>query len=249
MSNHKAYLDLIYAESNQEEINIFFHGYTAIRSQKQYDTLVYHILKSKPRGRVYLFAWKSGNFTVPVLSNAVKVINWLLKMRRIHPLWFLVDVVYQISHFKRFEKRAEQYGDEFKRHLASVPYAKGFPINFIAHSLGARLTFYALAHNDWSKYHIQDVIWLGSAADVESPDWPAFFDSIGGHLYNLWSEKDIALEFTPDFRSRAGLQKLPLASAKLRNKETALAHKQYWLKLYELLPQYWDNYIPGWLDD
>ena len=107
MAKHKAKLDLIF-EGPEKQINIFFHGYTAIRSQKQYDSLIANILSAKPAGKVYLFAWRSGNFKVHALTKITTTLGRLSKIKRLNPIWLAIDVAYMIAHFKYFEKRAEK---------------------------------------------------------------------------------------------------------------------------------------------
>jgi len=110
----------------------------------------------------------------------------------------------------------------------------------------AARAFYALAHDDWQKYNIRDVVFLGGAADVDSDGWEPFVNSYGGFLYNVYSKKDKVLLASPDFRARVGRNRIEFDSFKIINRHySSFNHTDYWQRLDYILPRLWKDYRTG----
>ena len=244
MLKHKAKLKLLSA-GDGEEITIFVHGYNS-SSQKLYDNLIYCILSANLSGRVYLYAWKSGNFNVPASSTIAKVLYYLVKSRKVNPYHLLADVVIHAAHFKWFESRARKYGEEFSRHIEPLRTRFGYRINLIGHSLGALLIYSMLtAPRNWRGFNISDVIMMGGAVDASAGDWDKVLESISGRLYNVWSRKDRTLLATPDFSGKIGRNSIPYKSRRITNRAyPSFQHNDYWPNLEYIFTRLWRNYRP-----
>ncbi len=103
-------------------------------------------------------------------------------------------------------------------------------MTWVGHSLGARLIHYALEHYDWTPYHLQNVVMMGSAASATDDDWPRCADKVSGKLVNAWSKVDGYLSAKP-LDKPAGLNPLPFRHPKIRNVHTGLWHTNYWPSL------------------
>jgi len=132
MAKHEAKLVKIY-HGPEKEINIFIHGFRAINSLDGFYKLTRRILLAKPRGRVYLLFWKSGEWSVPQVIGAIVTL-----------------FSYEVAEYKHFQHQAELIGKNIKQHIGKIPDAKNIKLNFIGHSLGVRVICYALAFNQWS---------------------------------------------------------------------------------------------------
>jgi hypothetical protein len=249
VAKHKASLRLIHS-GKEKQINIFIHGYSAIKNQHEYDSLVYNILRNKPVGKIYLYAWVAGNYYLPLISSLDKKLKYLLMVLQ-NCILFNVQGInlraqFQIGDFRYFESRAQVYGKEFKRHIAHIKGVFKYPINFIAHSLGTMIVFNALTHNDWEKYHINDVIFLGGTVDVNSDKWEQLLTNIEGYLYNGYSKKDKILLLVPDLKKRIGRNRIEYKSQQLVNRcYPSFKHEDYLLRLDYILPNLWKGYTKG----
>lgn len=235
---------------NAKEINIFFHGFCAVKSKNELDLLILHILSAKPRGRVYLFYWKSGDWKVSGWLTALKSAHRVYKIAKaVTPIGVaggLLDAIalnagLAIFNFKRMETRSEDIGKNIKRHISHIPFAKELPINLIGHSLGARLIQTALATNDFSEYNIKDCVMLGSAADSDT-DWSSCIMEIKGKIFNAYSKKDNILKITPDIRTRAGTKAITGHKRVSNLHFQGYGHVDYWPRLEYVLEQIWPNF-------
>lgn len=217
----------------EKEINIFIHGYLAVKNQESFDDLCQKIIAAKPRGKVYLFYWKSGTLTF----------KWLRTTS--HRVGSVAD---WIPHFTKYRQRAEQLGSRFDSYLKSIPNSKKYPINLIGHSLGARLIHYALANSNLEKYNIKDCIFMGGAADAGDNDWDDCVRKISGKFYNFWSSKDGILKYLP--KSQIGSVGISYASSsRIINREyPSFRHTDYWDNLEYLLTRGWRNFKQSKID-
>lgn len=242
MDKKKAWLDLIF-EGPENQINIFFHGYTSISSQKKYDSLVYKILSAKPPGKVYLFGWRSGSIIIHKFTHLAKLLRFL-RLFKINPVWLVADAIHHIAHFKYYKSKAEKNGRRLMQRVYHL--SRKYPnhkINLIGHSLGARIIFYALAFSDWKKYNIQDVILLAAVVDRDSEHWEHLLQNVKGIVYNAYSRIDGTLIIAPTFELLAGAEKISFKSKKIVNREyPSFVHKSYWKKIDYLLPRLWKGY-------
>lgn len=226
---------------SEKQINIFIHGYGAVRTQEEFDELAGAILSAQPAGRVYLMFWKSGSWALPAwtlaVARGVRAVN-----RASVVVATATEVVLRTAHFKLFESKAERLGERFLMHLSKIPHARDYPINLIGHSLGARVIHYALATNDWSNYRVRDVILLGGAADAQDEDWPECAKKIKGKIYNAWSPFDGWLFIKPDLRRAVGRHGILWSHPKIVNRRYELGHTQYWDNLEYLLSRLWPRF-------
>lgn len=177
MAKQEARLTKIY-EGPEKEINIFIHGFRAINSAGDFYTLARRILAVKPRGRVYILFWKSGEWSIPGVLGA-----------------FLTLFTSEVAETKHFRKASEMVGRRIKQNIGKIPDAKNMKMNLIGHSFGTRVISYALSCNDWSDYRIRHCILLGGEADNDAKLWLKCIRQISGSIYNIYSTSDNALKY------------------------------------------------------
>ncbi|MBD3609650.1 MAG: DUF726 domain-containing protein [Gammaproteobacteria bacterium] len=233
---------------DENEVNIFVHGYRAISNAEEMKGLATQIMKIKPRGWVYLFHWGSGQWQFKSdidYSKKVRLTLRTLARGIILPYVAPFKGLWTVLDFKRKERSAEELGKRLKRHISRIPEAKSCKINLIGHSLGARVIHHAL-QGDWSEYRINDVILLGGAADAECESWDACLKQIKGKVYNAYSRKDKVLSMTPDKRKRIGREPLLKGHKKVVNREyPSFGHTDYWKRLDYIVPRLWDKFKPS----
>jgi hypothetical protein len=250
----KAKLALLYP-GPEEEINIFIHGYSAISNSKEFDKLAFNIIRAKPIGKVWLLYWKSGNWKEHWAATLPNIIFRLSRFAKIiNPYAIAGEALFfvgaKIAHYKLYEKRAENLGTQLKRYICRIPKVKEHKINFIGHSLGARIIHHALSKNSWSDYQIHDCIFLGGDTEANANDWNKCAKEIKGKFYNAYSKKDMVLMIKPSFKRKAiGRYPITLTSTKVINRQYSFGHTRYWPRLYYILPQLWSNYQSSKIDD
>jgi len=219
MAKHEAKLTKIY-HGPEKEINIFIHGFRSVSSLQGLYRLAYRILSARPRGRVYLLFWKSGEWSVPQTIGAI-----------------LTLFSYEIAEFKHSQQQAELVGKNIKQHIGKIPDAKNVKINFIGHSLGVRVICYALAYNQWSDYRIRNCILLGGEAENDPKLWLKCAQQIKGKIYNVYSRNDEFLKLLP--KERVGTHPIRLKHSlqkKIVNRNyPTFKHTDYWKKLKYIL--------------
>lgn len=152
----------------------------------------------------------------------------------------------EIASFSYFERQSEKLGRKLKLYLDSIPGIKTMPVNLIGHSFGARVIHFGLSHEDLHGYLVKDVIMLGGAADLNSDTWERCLTQMDGTLYNAYSKRDLALQFTPDLRKRVGRHPLQLDSDRVVNRHyRSFGHTDYWPKLGYLLGRLWTGFEPS----
>lgn len=127
------------------------------------------------------------------------------------------------------QQLAAQLGQTLLRHVRGVSGAREWPMNLIGHSLGARLIHYALEHYDWTPYHLENVVLMGSAATGDDDDWTRCADKVSGRLVHAWSAHDKIIK--APWAGKAGSDRLPVRHSKIRNLNTGLGHMDYWPSL------------------
>ena len=222
MARHEAKLTKIY-QGPEKEINILIHGFRSISSLDGFYKLARQILAAKPRGRVYLLFWKSGKWSIPGVVGAIVIL-----------------FSSEVAQFKHYQYQAEMVGKYIKRHIGKIPDAKNFKINFIGHSLGARIICYALAYNDWSEYRIRNCILLGGEAENDPKLWLKCAQQVKGKIYNIYSKNDTEMKLlaveqrvgTSPIRINHPLQK------KIENRDYyTFGHHDYWHNLNYIFKQ------------
>lgn len=240
-----AKLELIYA-GQEKENNIFIHGYNAISSRGQFDALVLKILKARPRGRVYLLYWKSGNWNQsPIVALAARVAktgaNIARKGKAINPIGLAIDlgtmVVFEAGKYVFFERAADKLGGRLSRHLAPLVRAFPYPVNLIGHSLGARVVQNYLAEGCDGGVKVKDAVLLGGAAKRDSDEWYQCSRQVSGKVYNIHSPNDLILKIPPG--KRVGQGRVDVSGQKFKNVRFPVGHLQYWDCLPEILEQVW----------
>ena len=236
-------------------VTIFIHGYRALHSRSQFDTLATEILSARPPGRLFLLYWKSGDWKAPVMTHALlalgrTALRVLKRGRLLSPVALLTDAAIftagEIARFSYYENRAERLGRALRSHIEAALPGPGVPLNLIGHSFGARVIHYALAHEDWSGLLLNDCVFLAGAADLLSDNWAHCLDQLHGRLYNAYSPKDLALKMTPDLRKRVGRYPIPTAHPRLVNRcYPSFQHKDYWPHLGVIFKQLWSGYQPS----
>ncbi len=250
----KAKLTLLYP-GPEEEINVFIHGYSAVSNSKEFDKIAFNIIRAKPIGKVWLLYWKSGDWKVHWVATLPRIIYRLVRFSKIiNPYAIAGDaLIYAgtaIVHYKLYEKRAEKLGTQLKRYICRIPKVKEHKINFIGHSLGARIIHHALSKNSWSDYQIHDCIFLGGDTEANANDWNKCAKEIKGKFYNAYSKKDMVLMIKPSFKRKTiGRYPITLTSTKVINRQYSFGHTSYWPRLYYILPQLWSNYQSSKIDD
>ncbi len=246
-----AELTLIFP-GQEEEINIFIHGYSAVSSQSKFERLAHLILSARPPGLTYLLYWRSGSWKLPAWTQTVFTISRtayrvIRAGEMFSPVFLLADAamltVAEMLSYRYYERRAETLGKNLRQHVAKIPEALDYPINLIGHSLGARVIYYALFLDEWWEYDIKDCILLGGAADVEG-DWETCLTRISGGIYNAYSKWDLALKITPDMRKRVGRHPIQ-SSPRMINRQYTLQHTDYWSRLDDILPNLWEGFRPS----
>jgi pimeloyl-ACP methyl ester carboxylesterase len=248
--SQQAELSLLF-EGPEDEINVFIHGYGAVSNPEQLERLSYHILSARPRGKVYLLYWKSGNwrkpFAAPLVTASLRVFR-ISKM--FHPAALAADLAVilgvQSYEFKRNERRSEELGRALPELLAGIPGADKLKLNLIGHSLGGRVIQYALEHHDWTEFRIENCLLMASAGDRDDYAWMTQVNKLGGKLYNAYSRNDYILKISPDLRSRAGRHPIPVAHENIINHDfSPFKHTDYWPNLARVLDTIWVQYTPS----
>ena len=230
-------LDLLH-HGPEKQINIFIPGFRALRNQEAYLRVCSRILASKPPGLVYLYHWQSTGRKLPPIASLIRL---LAKKGRITPFSVLLfaaeTTASRVYQFKTAESAAKGAGKMLLRHLCRIPKSRKYKINLIGHSLGTCVIQHSLLHSDWSKYKIQDCLFLGGAAYLKS-DWERTISYVRGKLVNAYSENDEILKITPDFYKRVGSAPIFLRTKQIVNRHyKSFGHFDYLEKLPYILPR------------
>ncbi len=235
-----AKLKLIY-DDGFPEINVFIHGYRAIGSQSEYETLCTQIAMSGIKGKIYILFWKSGSWKFSKIQ-ALALLRHLKDLRHIKNInpWAIAGEVgifaaTEIYHFKRMQSRAENLGMNLKTRLMRISKRYDMPINLIGHSLGARAIHYALAYNDLSNLYIKDCYFLGGAASATDQDWEECYDKTHGRFFCGYSKSDKVISLLGEsvtFDSLIGRHGIPWEDQDVVNIEfKGFGHSCYWNNL------------------
>jgi len=247
-----AKLTRVINSDKDDRINIFIHGYKSAPSSEQVKQLKNLIREIQPSGSTYLLLWQSGSW---LLTAMVPAIRWWQRLtgpaKIFNPMSLVIDGILtsamEAGQFKYYENRSEQLGRQLKQHISRIPNAMKRPINLIGHSLGARVIHTTLSHSDWSKYKLNDCVFLAGAADLEIDDWPKCLEQIQGQLHNGYSKHDDTLPLVPDSRKRVGMNPMPDIIIDGENKVVntdcgKVKHTDYWNQLSSILPKVWPGF-------
>ncbi len=249
----------------EPEINIFIHGYYAVKNRLEFEALASHILKTRTRGQVYLFFWRSGDLkyeqiagSLAFLHNAYRSSKYL-RYLKLSP-WqvasqlcldvaggmaakAVLPVVYQVPKFKRYEKKAERLGGRLKEILSGrVGDIRQNKVNLIGHSLGARIIYSALAESDWSDLNLVDCVMLGGAVDLQAPDWLKCIARVKGRVINVYSENDFVLKRLKPGKAIGRHPLLPQHPRVVNARSPSTGHLDYWPNLDRILSMAWAGY-------
>ncbi len=181
-------------------VHVFIHG-IANGSPEAYNALVDQIWAARPAGRVYLFHWDSGG-----------------------------DPLQAILRYGGISENAEYLGRRLIQHVAKAKGVGKYPLSLYGHSMGGRILHWALAHNDWERYRIRNVVLMGAAASAHDDDWDECASEISGLLVNVWSRIDRVLPLDPT-EIFAGQTPLLGRHARIANLEFQGGHLDYWPNL------------------
>lgn len=212
-------------DGDKSKITIFVHGFLAVSSQYDCDELIHFILRARPTGQVYLLVWESGK-----LEN-------------------LKDLVLSYRNYRRYRKQAEIIGMKMKRHIAAIPGSANIPISLVGHSLGASIIYHALAEDDWSRYNIQDIVFMGGAIEVNYNEMLKIMLNTHGGLYNGYSDSDQILKIAPGTSRFIGRNRLFFTRKRnghqwvFNVKFPDIGHTDYWSNLEHVLEWLWPSFV------
>jgi uncharacterized alpha/beta hydrolase family protein len=184
--------EIIECSSNDQSdiLNLYVHGYSAIRHEDELQSLV-QTIASVPNSNNWFYVWDSGHF-LKHLSENFSIIPRTGLAPTI-PTYIFTQIAEQLvkiaKHFLEMQEKAEHEGKNhffnlLESHLKNR--SKAFQkINIIGHSLGARLVYTAIKENPniSKKFPIENVIFLGGVVDCKA-DWDALLSVIQGQIYN-----------------------------------------------------------------
>ncbi|TWT94745.1 hypothetical protein Pla108_35940 [Botrimarina colliarenosi] len=237
------------SQAGAPRVNIFVHGYRSMVSPADVEAARLRVQQTGVAGESYLLRWMAGRWsdsaTVAGLRAAYKATRFRYALT---PWALLVDAgvigLHEAAQFKVMERKAEVVGRRLPALVAEI--AEGRPVNFIGHSLGARVIHHALAHAHSADLTIDDVVLLAGAADLNAEDWERCVRQLRGKLYNAYSPRDRILRMTPDVRRRVGSR--PMAPVVIDGEEKLVnitcpevAHVAHWTRLPELLQRVWPH--------
>ncbi|MBX4507745.1 hypothetical protein CF032_13780 [Klebsiella oxytoca] len=227
-------------DNRGETINIFIHGYSAVRCNKNKLSLKQFIPERKKETNIFMF-WPSGK----IFGDMLKLQN-LIKYVAINPMIALAKFSYdEILQFKTIESNIPNLTYEFicklKKFIKDNDL-KNTGINLYGHSLGARLIIETIFKNpdDCKDLKFDNLIFMGGARSLDNIECENLLSIISGHIYNIHSSSDYVLKFVkPDFEKCIGrhpIQAQPELSYRIKNHPfDFLGHMDYWENIKEII--------------
>lgn len=147
-------------EENPDIYNVFVHGYAAQDAKDIPQAIKY----AAPIGNTYLLKWRSGS---PLSNFSYKA----------------------LQNYYDKELMADGIGFNLEETLLKViPRSHAVKVNLIGHSLGARIIYQGLSHNNWKRINLQDCILMGGIVDSEAYNWKECARKIKGQIINIRSD-------------------------------------------------------------
>ncbi len=237
--------EIIECSSNDDSdlLNLYVHGYSAIRHEDELQSLV-QTIASVPDSNNWFYVWDSGHFLKHLSENFSIIPSTGLGSTI--PTYILIQIAEQLvkiaKHFLEMQEKAEYEGKNhffelLEAHLNKrlKPFKK---INIIGHSLGARLVYTAIKEklSISKKIPIENVIFLGGVVDCKA-DWDSLLSSIQGTIYNCYSKQDQILRIKPNLEICIGRNPIDLKNHRIQNHLFTIGHTEYWDNLLYILDQ------------
>jgi DNA-directed RNA polymerase subunit RPC12/RpoP len=191
-------------DDGDTQVNVFVHGYSPFFPYLSFSKLISQFKAIEPRGKCYLFYWKSGedsSVLEELFTNIPEIAGFRNSCKRpptlaptTRPMESPSFVKNWISHYRRMEKRADQLGRGLLRRLAATNITPTPPITLWGHSLGARLIHRSLSFSKWEKYNLRNVVLMAGATDSsDSENWKVCASKVRGRIFNCMLDHDAAL--------------------------------------------------------
>ncbi|MEB7886252.1 DUF726 domain-containing protein [Serratia fonticola] len=229
------------SDSRGSIVNVFIHGYSAVKSGKDKARLKRYIPERREMSTNIFAFWPSGK----VLDGVLAPMN-IMKLVTSGPLLSLANLsIEEIKRFKLIESNIKSLVYEFFIKLRdfinkeNIIYER---LNLYGHSLGARLIIESIIAlpDDYKKLNIDNLIFMGGARNLQERDCKALLQVISGEIFNIHSSSDYVLKFIkPDFEKCIGLYPIQppenLLSRVHNHAFDFLGHMDYWESIGEII--------------
>lgn len=216
--------------------NIFFHGFTAVTSEKDIE-LFRTATGFTENDTNILVQWDSGNIKKEAVSSLSSILGALT-----NPITAVATVMGSAiqnvaSSFGANQENADKLAFCFSEVIELALKGRDVhKLNLIGHSLGGRIIVNGLAWMDSPlQYPLSKVLLMGAA--VEWPKQPIhILKDCDVTLFNLYSAVDGALTIKTDTEKCIGKHGIPETSDNIRQIHCkGYGHTEYWSNLCELV--------------
>ncbi len=221
-------------EAENGVVNVLIHGYTAVAREKDLEAFR-ESAADLPASTVLLLHWDAGNAFNETLRSAARYAmeGPCGHIRRARPYFWLADALLGgakgiaesfTQARERADRLAEGLEDLLPRMLRHRVYSR---LNFVGHSLGARILVRWLAERT-PPWRVGDVVLMAAAAGW--PEGGLRFPQAGQRLFNLYSEADKVLCLPQrECIGRVGLPKeIARSPGVVQMRCQGFGHTEYW---------------------
>lgn len=228
-----------------DTINVFIHGYSAIRSDEDKKFLKQCIPERKKNSTSIFAFWPSGKIFESILKPK-NLINFIKLNPVVACANFGVAIgIGEITKFKAIESKIPSLTYEFFIKLCDFIKKENLEyinINFYGHSLGARLiieSFLRLPEH-YKNIKVDNLVFMGGARCLNKDECEKLLSNISGKIYNIHSSSDYILKYIkPDFEKCIGMHPIQSAESSSNRLENHafnfLGHMDYWENMREII--------------
>lgn len=239
---------------NNKCLNIFFHGYTAIKSNNELENLIKSINVNEDNDAT-LIHWDSGNIT-KTLAEAVtnEITNKFQTQKKTFEMPKFNSIINSAK--EKIKETLILIEDDFGTNQNKTDslsnnidfiidehykHNKHRYINLIGHSLGGRIIINGL-NNISEKYKscVNNIVIMGGAVPWNQKFYQFFPKNKNSKLYNLYSLQDRVLLAKPDQELCIGRNLIPEdENFRIKNIHCEeFGHTDYWPNFAQLCEQY-----------
>lgn len=229
-------------------INVFIHGYSAFLSTFSEKDFIRQIACID--GAINLLVrWPSEHFSEALVEGLTK--NQSLRDLKLSSKGGTGEILSSLislgvnlgletaKHYQQVKNKTHNINKSMISVLSKYLQENNLvhkEVNFIAHSLGARLLLNALQNPDckdfFHQHYVEEIILMGGAICRNKVDWKVVSSRVRGKIHNFYSNSDMALKMTPDLEKSIGLYPIDVSNNKIINYEVNdIDHTSYWPKI------------------
>lgn len=225
------------SEPHGKTINIYIHGYSAVKDKKEKEYLKNQIPpRTKEVTNIFSF-WPSEHIISGRLGDIA------LSAASLSPISAIANIAKNgYEHFQEIQGRIRFISRSFIYELIDFiedSEIHASRVNLIGHSLGARLIIESILKKPKvaRRAKIHSLVFLGGARHITKEECQEILKSIDGEIFNIHSNSDIVLRIKPDLEKCIGRHPIefseenaaPQAPDRVKNIAFDwLGHMDYW---------------------